>query len=112
MQFVRRDWIALAIALLFAATVPAFAMIAVPVWRGMLQGVPELLPTSTQLLFSYYWLALLFPILIVALWAKAPSSRRVLLSIGASAVGAAILLAAIWSVGTPADAILEVIRRG
>src|SRR3982750_1031245 len=111
MQLARRDWILLAVSVALAAVVPAFTFFFVPMWRGLYAAFPEKWPESTRLLFNYYWLTVLFPICVLAVWARTSPSKRALASVGLAVLGGGALLVLIWHTATPTELTLEAIRR-
>ena len=111
MQMTWRDWTVLLLALSVSALVPLFAFGIVPDYERMFGAFPEMWPTSTRLLFKYYWISLLFPLLVLGAWLVTARRMRYLATPAVSALGAFALIYWMWSTMAPSALVLEAIRR-
>src|SRR5690348_5249531 len=96
----------LAVALPLAVVVPFSVFFIVPGFIEMFSGFPELWPTRTRLLFSYYPASLLFPVVIALVWRYWPNKAfRGMAALSVSVLaGAAIIGLCYWSM-TPSELI-------
>jgi hypothetical protein len=108
----RGDIASLLVASLLATLVPIAVLFFVPSYVEMFSDFPELWPVQTRILFSYYYLALLFPVLVMCVWYSWPMPKgRRIASLGLSVFGiVALYPLALWAMAPP-QLVLEVIRR-
>jgi hypothetical protein len=108
----RGDIASLLVASMLATLVPIAVLFFVPDYVEMFSGFPELWPPQTRILFSYYYLALLFPVLVIGVWYSWPMPKgRRIATLGLSVFGIAALDPLfVWAVA-PQELVLEVIRR-
>ena len=112
MNVARKQFAFVVTGLLIAAIVPAAAFFLVPGFVRAFSAFPELLPVQTRILFSYYQLTPLFPLIVLAAWyylrsSKHPGALALVLSI----FGTILLLALGWWAMTPQVLVLEAIKR-
>jgi hypothetical protein len=102
----------LGIAALFAIAVPFSTFFFVPQYAEMFSGFPELWPTRTRVVSSYYPASLLFPVVVALVWRYWPNKAfRGAAALSVSVIaGTAIIWLCYWSM-TPSELVLEAIRR-